>query len=404
MWPQGSQDAYYQNYYGQEYNRSNYNPNPQNPYYPNGGYGYGNPNPNASSPQIYQNNNRNPQMMQPIKLDVAMNKSSYSSSNRDIIFETILDNFSEKKENKVYLQSLSNNKIFTIIKNLNAKVMNKSYNIPIIIHIPVSYPNIPAEFYIQKKQRVGINKFYYENPNQKIIDVNSFKINTDKICPFDPSRNNLEQVIEALKSRFSSTFPIYADKSSKVQQVGFGPNNPEILKMNEVIVESEKMTNKQVYNMIKKQAKEAVLSKYNKFNSQYKLTQNYKELKTINDITRLKAGNSLNGNEHPMNESLNVLKKIRQRLYDIESGLNQEIQNSGNSNKTTLEKCDELIKIKDNEDMKLLIMKKTIEDYLIYLKKGYERKIVSFDEMVNQTRALSRELFSIDYLRSQKKC
>ena len=404
MWPQGSQDAYYQNYYGQVYNRSNYNPNPQNPYYPNGGYGYGNRNPNASSPQIYQNNNRNPQIMQPIKLDVAMDKSSYSSSNRDIIFETILDNFSEKKENKVYLQSLSNNKIFTIIKNLNAKVMNKSYNIPIIIHIPVSYPNIPAEFYIQKKPRVGINKFYYENPNQKIIDVNSFKINTDKICPFDPSRNNLEQVIEALKSRFSSTFPIYADKSSKVQQVGFGPNNPEILKMNEVIVESEKMTNKQVHNMIKKQAKEAVLSKYNKFNSQYKLTQNYKELKTINDITRLKAGNSLNGNEHPMNESLNVLKKIRQRLYDIESGLNQEIQNSGNSNKTTLEKCDELIKIKDNEDMKLLIMKKTIEDYLIYLKKGYERKIVSFDEMVNQTRALSRELFSIDYLRSQKKC
>lgn len=42
MWPQGSQDAYYQNYYGQIYNRSNYNPNPQNPYYPNGGYGYGN--------------------------------------------------------------------------------------------------------------------------------------------------------------------------------------------------------------------------------------------------------------------------------------------------------------------------------------------------------------------------
>ena len=401
MWPQGSQDAYYQNYYGQIYNRSNYNPNPQNPYYPNGGYGYGNPNPNASSPQIYQNNNRNPQIMQPIKLDVAMNKSSYSSSNRDIIFETILDNFSEKKENKVYLQSLSNNKIFIIVKNLNTKLMNKSYNIPIIIHLPVSYPNTPAEFYIQKKPRVGLSKVYYEN--QKIIDVNSFKINTDKICPFDPSRNNLEQVIEALKSRFSSTFPIYADKSSKVQQVGFGPNNPEILKMNEVIVESEKMTNKQVFNMIKKQAKEAVLSKYNKFNSQYKLTQNYKELKTINDITRLKAGNSLNGNEHPMNESINVLKDIKQRLYKIEYDLNQEIENSKNIKKTTLEKCDDLIKIKDDEDMKFLIMKKILEDYLIYLKKGYERKIVNFDVMVNQTRALSREIFTIDYLRAQRK-
>jgi hypothetical protein len=313
----------------------------------------------------------------------------------------MLDNFSEKNENKVYLQPLQNNRIFIIIKNLNTKLMNKSYNIPIIIHIPVSYPNTPAEFYIQKRPRVCINKVYYEN--QKIIDVNSFKINSDKICPFDPSKNNLGQIIEALKSRFSSVFPIYADKSAKIEPVAYGANNPQISGMNKVIVESEKLTNKQVSEMIKKQAKEAVLSKYNKFNTQYKLIQNYKELKTINDITRLKAGNSLNGNEHPMNESLNVLKKIKQRLYDIENGLNQEIQNSGNSNKTTLEKCDELIKIKDDEDMKLLMMKKTIEDYLIYLKKGYERKIVSFDEMVNQTRALSRELFSIDYLRSQRK-
>ena len=160
--------------------------------------------------------------------------------------------------------------------------------------------------------------------------------------------------------------------------------------MNEVIVESEKMTNKQVFNMIKKQAKEAVLSKYNKFNSQYKLTQNYKELKTINDITRLKAGNSLNGNEHPMNEIINFLKDIKQRLYKIEYDLNQEIENSKNIKKTTLEKCDDLIKIKDDEDMKFLIMKKILEDYLIYLKKGYERKIVNFDVMVNQTRALSR--------------
>ena len=115
--------------------------------------------------------------------------------------------------------------------------------------------------------------------------------------------------------------------------------------MNEVIVESDKMTNKQVYELIKKQAKDAVFSKYQQFNSKYKLSQNYKELKTINDITRLKAGNSLNGNEHPMNESLNRLKDIKRKLSDIEYNLNQEINNYGNINKTTLEKCEELIKV-----------------------------------------------------------
>ena len=409
--PPTSQNSYYQNYYGQGgYNRSNYNPNPnpQVPYYPNGGYNYANPNPNASSPQIYQNNNyRGVQVMQPIKLepiklDDALNTSSYSLDSRDIILETILDNFSDKENNNVYLQSLSDKKIFTIMKNLNAKLVNKTYKIPIVINLPATYPNTPAEFYIQKKPTIGISKVYYEN--QKIIDLNSFQINTDKICPFNPATNNLGQIIETLKYKFSNQFPIYANKSSNNQKKeNFGPNNPELRKMSEVIVESEKMTNKQVYELIKKQARDAVLSKYNKFNSQYKLTQNYKELKTINDISRLKSGNSLNGNEHPMNKNLIVLKNIRQRLYDIENNLKQEIQNSGNSNKTVLDQCDELIKIKDDEDMKLLMMKKTIEDYLIYLKKGYERKIVSFDEMVNQTRALSRELFSIDYLRSQRK-
>ena len=104
-----------------------------------------------------------------------------------------------------------------------------------------------------------------------------------------------------------------------------------------------------------------------------------------------------------MNESINVLKDIKQRLYKIEYDLNQEIENSKNIKKTTLEKCDDLIKIKDDEDMKFLIMKKILEDYLIYLKKGYERKIVNFDVMVNQTRALSREIFTIDYLRAQRK-
>ena len=35
--------------------------------------------------------------------------------------------------------------------------------------------------------------------------------------------------------------------------------------------------------------------------------------------------------------------------------------------------------------------------------KGYEKKLVSFNDMVNQTRELSREIFSIDYLRTQRK-
>ena len=130
---------------------------------------------------------------------------------------------------------------------------------------------LAAQFYIQRKPRVGINKAYYEN--QKIIDFNTFKIFTDKICAYNPSRNNLAQIIDALKNRFSGAFPILADKSNNNnnQIIAFGPANPDLRKMNEVIVESDKMTNKQVYELIKKQAKDAVFSKYQQFNSKYKL-------------------------------------------------------------------------------------------------------------------------------------
>ena len=181
MYQPYSQNSYYENYYAQVYNRTNFNPNPSNQYYSNGGYGYGNP--NLTNPQIYQNNYRGLQMMQPMKLDDAIKKSSYTSSNKDIILEAILYNFSDKKENKVYFQSSSNDKIFIISKTLSAKLLNRSYNIPIIIHIPESYPNLPPEFYIHKKPKVGINKAYYEN--EKIIDVKTFKINKDKICKFN---------------------------------------------------------------------------------------------------------------------------------------------------------------------------------------------------------------------------
>ena len=128
----------------------------------------------------------------------------------------ILDNFSDKENNNVYLQSLSDKKIFTIMKNLNAKLVNKTYKIPIVINLPATYPNTPAEFYIQKKPTIGISKVYYEN--QKIIDLNSFQINTDKICPFNPATNNLGQIIETLKYKFSNQFPIYANKSSNNQK------------------------------------------------------------------------------------------------------------------------------------------------------------------------------------------
>ena len=405
------QHVYYtnqNNYYSQtNYNRVNYNPNtPPHVVYPPGAgaqYGYRPPqNANMSSPNIYPNAYGNIQQIQPIKLDEAINKSSYSAINRDIILETVLDNFSDPKENLVFLNTLSNEKIFIIMKTLVTKLINKTYNIPIIIHLPLQYPNTPAYFYIHKRPRTGINKAYFEQ--EKIIDPNTFRINTDRICPFNPSRNNLDEIINEMKKRFVNSFPIYAEKqNANTQPIPPGPNNPDQRKMNQVIVESSKMTNKQAIEMLRKQTRDIVIKKYHEFNNKYKVRENRGELGTISNIVKLKSGNSGNGNQNPMNDSLNFLRNLKPKLTNIENGLKQEIEECGSKNKTALEKCEEVIKIKDDEDMRLLMMKKATEDYIAFLKKAYEKRLVSFHDVVDQIRELSRQMFSIDYLRTQRK-
>ena len=384
----------YGNFYNPGYNNNRpvYGQPPQRPYYPNGGYNY---NPNPSSPPLYSNY-RN--ISQPLNIDSALNKASYAINDREIVLETMLDVFSNTKDNKVYFQG--NDKVFIINRTMNIKLNNKSYKIIVIIHLPPRFPSYPPEFYLNKKPKTAINKYYLE---QQLIDPTTFRIKIEKIIQYNPSNPNVGYILEIIQSRFMQNFPIYLDKNSNQVQEVFDKANPDFRRMSEVILKSDKMTDNQVLNLIRSQTKDFVKSKYNSFNSKYNIVKNHKELKTINDITRLMSGNKLNGNEHPMNESLNTLKNIKRQLTDIENNLMQEIQNSSNQNKTTLEKCEELIKVKDEEDMKYVMMKKTIEDYLAYLKKGYEKKLVSFDEMVSQTRALSREIFSIDYLRKQRK-
>ena len=104
-----------------------------------------------------------------------------------------------------------------------------------------------------------------------------------------------------------------------------------------------------------------------------------------------------------MKQELEKLKKIKEQLEQIERNLQNECNQMNSQNRTAFDKCESIIKIKDGKDMEYAVMEKTIEDYLVYLRKGYEKKAINFYDTVNQTRMLSRELFSILYLRSQKK-
>ena len=93
------------------------------------------------------------------------------------------------------------------------------------------------------------------------------------------------------------------------------------------------------------------------------------------------------------------LNNIQKKLNLMENRLIQEnFIIKKNNEKIIFDKCNELIKIKNEKILEYNVKLKALEDYLVYLKKAYEKKRVSFKDMVQQTRLLSREIFNIEYL------
>ena len=391
-----SNNNYNQNYYGygpnSSYGPPGYGPN-RPPYYADQGRNYNNYNNYNNN---YNNNYRNIQSFQPLLLDQALEQSSYPSYNREFIKNYIINDYYENGDAKVYLQSIENEKTFVIEYTLSVIFSRKPYKIILYVHIPVLFPNYPPEFYVQKKPNTGLNKSYLNGK----IDDKDFKINIDKFLKYDANLNNVQTIIDNIKNEFNKEFPIYRDQKPNQREI-FGKNNIDKNKVNEIIIKPDSFTDKQFLNFMRKQVKDILRSKFYDFNTKYKVEQNHKELKTMNDISKMKVGKSDTNN--PMNQELEKLKTIQKQLNEIENNLQNQCQQIQNENKSAFEKCEELIKIKDEKDMEYAVMKKTIEDYLVYLRKAYEKRIISFHDMVEQTRLLSREIFSIDYLRKQRK-
>lgn len=374
-------------------NNYGYAPPPQ-PHYGGPAYGqaYG-----QDPGRNYNNSYRNVQNFQPLTLNQALEQSVYPTYNRDYIKDFMINDFFENNDAKVYLQE----KLFVIFYTLNVNFNNKSYKIYIYIHIPELFPNYPPEIYVQKKPKTGLNKSYMQGK----ISPLDFRIDIDKFEHFDPSLNSIKNIINSIRSHFNKDFPIYKDTSNQYEPELFGKNNINKNQANLIKIESENFTEDQFSSFMKKQAKDIVNAKLSEFNQKFNINQNYKELININSAVKMKSGQKQSNNDSsdPMSQDLEKLKKIKAELNTIETELQQEIHHIQNENKTSLEKCQEYITIKDEKDMEYAVMKKTIEDYLVYLKKGYEKRLVSFDDMVNNTRMLSREIFSIDYLRKQRK-
>ena len=382
-----------------------------------------------------------------ISLEEALKITSYPNYLKDFIKQFLIDNYSDNDMAKIFLIK-DNEKIFVIEYALTIELNGRNYKVYVLVYLPILFPNYPPEFYIEKTASLGLNKFY----NGK-ISVPDFKINLESFVKFDPNKNNIEEIINNLVINFTQEFPIYKDnginnnlntsakcileksKTSKVilpkkqnnysrPKTYIGNNNYNNNNSNsnglrrsyqnnydnvktEKLIDNNKdeFTDKTFLDFIKKQTKDIIRYNYLEFKERHNFGANMDKLKIFqeNVYQRLNDGN-IYGKNDQLKSRFQTLKNIKAKLEVIENNLNNEINDiKNNDNKSFFDKFDEIVNVKNQKDLEYLAKIKDMEDYLVYLKKGYEKDIVSFKDMLNLTRALSREIFNLNYMRNKIK-
>lgn len=341
--------------------------------------------------------NRN--IINPISIQEALQRSCYPKMNHDFLKDFLIKQFSENNLTKVYLTEIGNSKyIFVIEYSLKIPLGNAEYPLKMLLYIPELFPDYQPEFYISSKlgPSIGINQYYLNGK----INPSTLKLNIDLFKSFDPVKNNVEEIAQIIISSFHNKFPIY---KANYPQNFVGPCCLDTNFATPIIIKKEQFTDEDVLKKIREQTKNIVSLKYEENKKSFSFNENLKKLDNINSTIKSKM-NGLSVVGGGVEKEIASLEKIKGQLIQMEEALSKEIEDiKGKSNGDVMEKYKDCYRIENEEDFKLAVMKKTIDDYLKFIKKGYEKKIIDFQECLKKTRQLSLELFQINYMIKRNK-
>ena len=364
---------------------------------------------------------------------------SYPKYILEYIKKFLIENYSDSDMAEIFMiTNEDGEKIFVIEYSLIIELNNKNYKVFLLVYLPILFPNYPPEFYIEKTANILVNKFYLDGK----INENDLKINLDHFVKFDPNNNNIGEIIDNLVINFTQEFPVYKDninkdkdwrnsgkcvldksKANKIKlpigqksysnndlyKNGFNYSEKNNNFNNVKVTKLNNETNNSPFNdstfleYIKKQTKDIIGYNYVEFIQKYNIKGNLDNLKNIENKSIQKFNNdNLYRKNEQLKTQVQALKSIKAQLLDVEKRVERELKESQNSNKKDFfENFESFVDIPNKEDFEFLIQIKVMEDYLSYLKKGFEKRIVGFDDIVSLTRSISRQIFYLNYMRSR---
>ena len=293
------------------------------------------------------NNQYNETNVNSIGIDDALSQSSYFTYYRSFIRELIQDNYYEHKEAKVYFIDNNDENIFVIYYKLMIPLKDKYYKVNILVYLPKEYPSEKPTFYIHKHPNIGVSNSY-----TGLIDFDTLQIFVEKLFKFNDKRNNIEEIIQALKKKFIEEFPIYKEKQNTFGFELVEKCTIDWSRVKQVKLVCEKFNDETFLKFMKKQTKDKMKEIYFLFSENFKDikkdSQNLKNLKNILNDKMINKNSQINVEK--LKEEKKRLIKIKDQLNDIEGNINDEINEmKENNNKSILEKTNEFIRINNEK-------------------------------------------------------
>ena len=322
-----------------------------------------------------------------ISLNEALNKSEYDEFIKDKVKSFVLENYKNYKDkSNLYLTKCFNKKIFVIKMDLYVTYKAIEYILTVLIYIPNTFPN-ELRIYFEYNQDFLIDRYYQQ---EKIIDETTAELDYFKIINYIPLKNPLNDLVKALIDKFNQKFPLF---KAKVKPELYGPCHLDISTCTKIEIKPDDIKEINKLDNDKKKIKDKIMKTLEK--KVYEIQSTQSQLDILKNRINTKINNYISKNKS------DELEKMIKNMVELQSKIEQDIQKlkyqKNNENNNILQKCEEVVEMKDKEKFRYQVMMKSAEDFLLFIKKGFERNIIPFNKGVDEIRRISKELFFINY-------
>ena len=382
-----------------------------------------------------------------LKIREAINLTNYRLNIRKDFINFLESTYGSQKH-RLYLFSRTESapKIFLLQLQVPVKYNNKSYDISLLVYFPLDFPNLEPEVYLEKigKVKVNPNCLFY-------IDQDTLKINYSCFFKWQGTFESFRNLSSELYNQFNMAFPVFNtnDKYEDINEIQgdcyLKKNMCREVELINPIVEKNKINNNNNIDNIQKGMNEMNLNNNNfppKKNIYGKPMESneinpgqeahlvnpyqnkppvFDEQKSKQALIKLlqkelypKINNAIQPisstymklerikeNIHQKLNEIEVVERkednIRQVLNNLHKELDFTISEPKGFERPDVTNLDTAVIISNKDYYMKLAREKVIEEYILIVKKNYEKQNIDFSTALNLIRTNTRNIFFLKY-------